>query len=77
MLKGDLKDTLIVTTDVVVVMAGVLVATTMVVAEGEIVPVVRTAVVDTVADRLIHVADSVVDPAVKTFFEESVNNTHF
>lgn len=79
MLRRDLKDTLIVVTNVVVVMARVLVAITMAVAKGEIVSVVvRAAVV--VADGVVDVADSVVEgigPAVKTFFEESVNKTHF
>lgn len=53
-------------------MAGMLVATTVVVAEGEIIPVVVTAaMVDTVADRFVDVADSVAEgtgPAVKTLF---------
>lgn len=65
MLRRDLKDTLTFTTDVVV-------AATMVVAEGEIVvALVRVAVVDTVAGRLVTVADAVVEgfgPAVKTLF---------
>lgn len=81
-LKRDLKVTLVLTTDVVVVITGVLVATTMVAAEGEIVPiVVRAAVVDRVSDVLVDVADSVVvegsGEAVKTFLEESVNKTLF
>lgn len=64
------------TVDVVVAVETVVVALTMAVAEGEIVPAavataVRAAVVDAFVDRLVTVADAVVEgtgPAVKTLF---------
>lgn len=75
-LRRDLKDTLNLTTDVVVAVETVVVALTMAVAEGEIVPAavataVRAAVVDAVVVRLVTVAAAVVEgigPAVKTLF---------
>lgn len=76
MLKRDLKDTLNLTTNVVVAAETVVIVVTMAVAEGEIVPAavataVRAAVVDAVVVRLVTVADAVVEgigPAVKTLF---------
>lgn len=59
MLSRDLKDTLLVTTNVVVVMAGVVVAANVVVAEGEIVPVV--VMVAKVADTVADVGDRIVE----------------
>lgn len=58
MLRRDRKETLLVTTDVVVAMTVVAASTNVVVADGEIVPaVVRAAVVAPVADTVVGVGD--------------------
>lgn len=56
-LRRDLKETLLVTTDVVVVMTVVAASTNVVVAEGEIPAVVRAAVVASVADIVVNIGD--------------------
>lgn len=70
--RRDLKETLLVRTDVVVVMTGVAISTN-VVAEGEIVPaVVRAAVVAAVAVTVVDIGDRVDEGsglAVKTFLK--------
>lgn len=58
MLRRDRKEILLVTTEVVVVMTGVVASTNVVVAEGEMVPgVVRAAVVATVTSTLVDIGD--------------------
>lgn len=72
-LRRDRNDTLIVTTaDMVVVVSEAGVSAAVDVAEGETIPVVKTAVVATVANTFVDVVDSIVEgtgPAVKTFLK--------